>query len=165
MYLKTDKRFTVKIKLKILTCILTMTIAANIGCGQQTNVLQKDTNKSNTKIDTIQGQTVLKICDKMPQFVGGDEARINYIIKNIFYPQLSDGETWQSTIYVSFIIDTVGKIRNAYVVNPLKSGTYTKTEKECLKLVENMPDWIPAENNGKKVPVRFNMPFHFDPSQ
>jgi len=32
-------------------------------------------------------------------------------------------------------------------------------------MVLNMPDWIPGENKGEKVPVRFNMPIRFDPGQ
>ena len=164
MQLKTNKGYKIKFMLKILTYILTLTIPAKISYGQQTNLVQSDTNISYTIIDTIQGQTVLKVCDKMPQFVGGDEALIKYMTENIFYPKLSDGETWQSKIYVSFIIDTIGKIRNAYVANPLNSGTFTRIEKICINMVENMPDWTPAENNGKKVPVRVNIPFRFDPS-
>lgn len=145
----------------LLTCIL----LTNIALGQKGNLKNVDTTKVAKIIDTIQGQTVMTVSDKAPQFIGGDEARIKYLIKNLHYPQLSEGETWQSTIYVSFIIDTVGKIKNAYIINPLQKGTYTSIEKECIRFVENMPDWIPAEHNGKKVPVRFNMPFRFSPNE
>ncbi len=145
--------------------LLKFILLTNIVLGQKVNLKNVDTTKVAKIIDTIQGQTVLTVSDKAPQFIGGDEARIKYLSKNLHYPQLSKSETWQSTIYVSFIIDTVGKIKNAYIINPLRKGTYTSIEKECIRFVENMPDWLPAEHNGKKVPVRFNMPFRFIPNE
>ena len=164
MIFPTFNKYKIQSGLKIWAIIWGIIISANMAYGQQSDVAQVDSSRKNPILDTIQGQTVLRVCEKVPQFVGGNVALRNYLIKNISYPQLSDDEIVQSTIHVSFIIDTSGKIRSAYILNPLNGGTYTEIEKKCIKTVENMPDWIPAENKGKKVPVRFIIPFHIDPN-
>jgi len=168
MRLKSDKQNRIKFKLKILTSILhilTLTLTLHIGYGQQTNVLLTDTNKSFPIINTIQGQMVLNVCDKMPQFVGGDEAKIKYLLNAIRYPPLTDNEIFQSTVRLTFIIDTNGKVSNVSIIDKINYNDYSRIEKESIKAIENMPDWIPGENKGKKVPVRLKMPIHFEPSQ
>jgi TonB family protein len=117
------------------------------------------------KTDSLQGYAVLIVCDKMPQFKGGDEARIKYMIENVRYPVLNENEEWQGTVRLSFIIDTIGKIREVGIYGKELPETYSPIEKECVKMVLNMPDWIPGENKGEKVPVRFDMPIRFDPGQ
>jgi protein TonB len=116
-------------------------------------------------IDSVQGQVVLSVCEKMPEFKGGDEARIKYLTENIYYPTLKENEEWQSTVYLSCIIDTNGKIRDIVIIGKTNPDSYTPLEKECVKLVKNMPDWIPGEQEGKKVPVKLNLPIRFEPGQ
>ena len=38
---------------------------------------------------------------------------------------------------------------------------YPSFDKEVLRLIELMPNWIPGENNGKNVIVEYNLPFQF----
>jgi TonB family protein len=93
----------------------------------------------------------------MPQFVGGTEALSKYVKKNNQY--FSQNVTVEGKAFVSFIVTETGKITDVQIVK----GLYEPCDKEALRLIENIPDWIPAEQMGRKVrtkmilPIRFNM--------
>src|SRR3712207_4256071 len=83
--------------------------------------------------------------ESMPQFVGGTEALLRYLnMNNQYFPQ---NVTVQGRVFVSFIVTETGKVTDVQIVK----GLYEPCDKEALRLVENMPDWIPAEQMGRKV--------------
>jgi hypothetical protein len=63
-------------------------------------------------LDSLDGLPIYTIADKMPEYPGGEEARIKFFIENIHYPEIdsSDAAMIQSTVYGSFIIDTSGSL-------------------------------------------------------
>jgi hypothetical protein len=60
--------------------------------------------------DVYMGQIVYKVADKMPVFRNGDLDFMNYISKNLTYPEI-DKESYpiRSTFRVTCVIDTLGK--------------------------------------------------------
>ncbi len=75
------------------------------------------------------------------QFPGGKVAMRDWISlsrKNV-------AVNHREIVGVTFCIDTTGRPVNVGFVrvNPSR-GTLTEIEKEALRLIENMPDWIPA---------------------
>ena len=113
-------------------------------------------------IDTIEGQKVYKIVNKMPVYRTGEAELIKYIIENFKYPEPLDNDP-QYKVKASFVIDTFGKIRNECISKSYIKGTITPMELEFLKMLGKMPDWHPGEQNGKKVPVRIFLPVGFKP--
>ncbi len=102
-------------------------------------------------------KAVYSIVEEMPQYPGGDDARINFIVKNIKYPEAARNSNIQGTVYVSFVIDTLGKVTNAKIIRGIGGGC----EEEVLRLVNSMPNWIPGKQKGVPVNVLFNMPIKF----
>lgn len=95
--------------------------------------------------------------DRGPLYPGGDEARMDYIIKNAVYPADAKKAGIEGTVYVQFVIDEKGKVRNAKV---LKS-VYPSMDKIALDAVAKMPDWKPAIKDGKPVSYEMTMPIAF----
>ena len=58
---------------------------------------------------------------------------------------------------VAFVVDANGKIRNAKVVK----GVSEALDAEALRVIESAPDWTPAKQDGKNVPVTFTAPVTF----
>jgi periplasmic protein TonB len=115
--------------------------------------------------DSLQGQKILYInnCDIMPQFKGGDEARIKYLSENLKYPIALVPDTITTLkFFLSFIIDTNGKVNNVCLFFKAYKESYTDIEKEGIRVIENMPDWIPGIKNGRKIPVKIIMPFQLN---
>ena len=96
--------------------------------------------------------------DKMPEFKGGMDSLRKYIEENLTYPK---GHTVRGTMYVSFVIDTTGKVLDPKILRGIHNAD--ELDKEVLRVIREMPDWIPGENNGKKVKVRFNLPIRINP--
>lgn len=109
-------------------------------------------------IDTLEGQKVYKSVNKMPVYKTGEAELMKYIQENFKYPEPSDNDP-QDKVKASFVIDTFGKVRNECITKSYIKGTLTPMELEFLRILREMPDWNPGEQNGKKVPVRITLPY------
>ncbi|HMV13845.1 MAG TPA: energy transducer TonB [Chitinophagales bacterium] len=82
----------------------------------------------------------------MPQFPDGDAGLQEYIKTNTnFIPDTLVGK--KASVMVKFYINTLGDAKNPKVIktdNP-------SFELQTLLLVEGMPKWTPAKQNGKEV--------------
>ena len=103
------------------------------------------------------GTPIFTVVEEMPQFKGGDEARIKFLTENIQYPQLAKEEGIQGTVYVTFVIDEYGLVTGAKILRGIGGGC----DEEALRVVRKMPRWKPGKQSGKNVRVQFNMPIKF----
>jgi TonB family protein len=108
---------------------------------------------NNTPTDKIEFYLV----DEMPKYIGGDEARIQHLTENIHYPQYAKENGYSGTVYVTFIIDEKGMVKDVKLLR----GFYKSCDDEALRVVSIMPEWIPGKVDGKVVRVRFNMPVKY----
>jgi protein TonB len=106
---------------------------------------------------TVSGDEVFTVVENMPQFPGGEQARIKYMTENIKYPESAKKEGLQGTVYISFVVQKDGQIADAKVVR----GIGKACDEEALRVVNAMPKWKPGEQGGKTVRVQFNMPIKF----
>jgi len=105
----------------------------------------------------VTDSVVFSVVEEMPSFVGGEEARINYIGKNMVYPELALKNRVHGIVYVSFIVEKDGSISNVSLVRGIGSGC----DEEAMRVVKFMPKWIPARQRGKNVRVQFYLPLKF----
>lgn len=106
---------------------------------------------------TKKNDMVFDVVEVMPQFPGGQIAMLQYIMKNIKYPEQVMKEGIQGRVAVSFIVEKDGSISD---VKPILS-VHPLLNKEAVRVVESMPKWTPGKQNGKPVRVRFNVPVMF----
>ena len=99
----------------------------------------------------------LNVSDEMPQFPKGDKELLKYFSDNIKYPAKAKQNTVQGTVYINFIVSRKGKVLFPYVVRGIGSGC----DEEALRIIRNMPAWIPGKQKGKPVLVRYNLPVRF----
>ena len=79
--------------------------------------------------------------------------------ENLRYPNLH-GIRLEDKVYVSFVIDTDGKITNVKI----ERGEYPALNEEATRVVREIPKMIPASQNGRKVPMRMTIPVNFKTS-
>lgn len=96
--------------------------------------------------------------DKMPEYPGGQVALVKFLSKNIKYPSKYKKEKVNGRVFVSFIIDRTGKVTQAKIVKSLNE----ECDKEALRVITMMPNWIPGEKDGNKVNVQFGLPVNFE---
>ena len=96
----------------------------------------------------------LKIAEKMPEFNGDYMA---YMIEHTKYPEEAMEKKIEGRVMVKFVVTENGEVAMAEVV---KSPDPSLSE-AALEVVNDMPNWIPGENGGKKVPVYMYLPVSF----
>lgn len=99
-------------------------------------------------------QTVYDIVDQMPEFPEGDATV--WIANNIRFP--SDLETdAQSVVVCQFVVEKDGSIRNVTVLRSI----HPSLDKEAVRVIESMPNWIPGRKDGQPVRVKYTLPVKF----
>ena len=106
---------------------------------------------------TKKNDMVFDVVEVMPQFPGGQIAMLQYLMKNIKYPEQAMKEGIQGRVTVRFIVEKDGSISD---VKPILS-VHPLLNKEAVRVVESMPKWTPGKQNGKPVRVRYNLPVMF----
>lgn len=106
---------------------------------------------------TKKNDMVFDVVEVMPQFPGGQIAMLQYLMKNIKYPEQAVKEGIQGRVTVRFIVEKDGSISD---VKPVLS-VHPLLNKEAVRVVKSMPKWTPGKQNGKPVRVRFNLPVMF----
>jgi len=101
--------------------------------------------------------SAVNVADEMPQFPGGDAALLKYFSDNIKYPVKAKQNKTQGIVYVNFIVSRKGKVLFPYAVRGLGYGC----DEEAVRIIRNMPSWIPGKQKGKPVLVRYNLPVRF----
>jgi len=105
-----------------------------------------------------QGEEVFTVVEKMPEYPGGEEERVNFLVKNIKYPEEARKNGISGTVFITFIIEKSGEITNIKVLK----GVDEILDNEAIRVISIMPDWKPGMQRGKPVRVQFNMPIQFN---
>ena len=100
---------------------------------------------------------VFTLVETMPQFPGGDDARIKFLQKNIKYPKKAQKLGIQGKVFITFIVRADGKITDVKVLRGIGGGC----DEEAIRVIKMMPDWIPGQQKGINVNVQFNLPLNF----
>lgn len=94
---------------------------------------------------------------EMPKYKGGSTKLYEYIYGNIEYPELAREMGVTGIVYVNFVVRSDGSIDNVNITRGIGYGC----DKEVLKMMKAMPDWIPGEQRGRKVNVEYNLSVKF----
>jgi protein TonB len=100
---------------------------------------------------------IVPVPDIEPSFPGGEGAMMNWVAANVTYPELCREMGIGGMVYTEFVVNTDGSI---CLVKNLQSP-HDDLSKEAMRVVNKMPKWIPGEQAGKKVRVRFTLPINF----
>ncbi|MGH2644055.1 MAG: energy transducer TonB, partial [Chitinophagaceae bacterium] len=101
---------------------------------------------------------VFKFVEQMPSFPGGDGALMKYLTDHIHYPAMARENGIQGTVVVQFIVGPDGTIRDVTTVSKTLGGGL---EQEAMRVVKEMPKWIPGKQNGRAVNVQYSLPVRF----
>ncbi|NOU48316.1 MAG: energy transducer TonB [Bacteroidales bacterium] len=97
------------------------------------------------------------IVEQMPEFPGGAASMMKYIATNVKYPAMARETGISGNVFVSFVVNRKGEIKDVKVLRGIGGGC----DEEAIRVVMSMPNWIPGKQNGKPVPVQFNLPIKF----
>ncbi|MDL2223359.1 energy transducer TonB [Bacteroidales bacterium OttesenSCG-928-M11] len=102
-------------------------------------------------------QEVFSHVNIMPSFPGGDTSLKQWLQTNLEYPTSAMEFCIEGKVEVRFIVNPDGSISNAQI----KRGLTPDLDKEALRLINQMPDWVPGLLDGTSVPVWYSLPIIF----
>lgn len=107
---------------------------------------------------------IFDIVQNMPEFPGGMPGLMEFIHRNIRYPQAAKQSRLEGRIIVQVIIDKDGTVTQPIIlrsINPVLSVDTAFCE-EALRIVSIMPKWKPGNQHGVNLKVRFTFPIKFE---
>ena len=93
----------------------------------------------------------------MPEFPGGVEALMDYVGRNVKYPEEAKDKEIQGRVFVSFVIEKDGSVNEVKVLRGIGGGC----DEEAVRVIKAMPKWTPGKQKGKPVRVNYQIPINF----
>lgn len=91
------------------------------------------------------------------QFPGGLPAMFDYISDEVDYPKTARELGDEGSVMVQFVVSPDGSITNIELMNFVSP----ELDAEALRVVQEMPNWQPAQYNGRAVKSKVVVPIRF----
>lgn len=130
---------------------------------------------------------VFEVTEEPAQYPGGQAALMQFLAQNIRYPKIAAENGVQGRVLVQFVVEKDGSLSNFAVVkksgdtitknaqsgitvNALGSATeeskvpqeaFDALNAEAVRVLREMPKWIPAKQRGQEVRMRYTLPITF----
>ena len=137
--------------------------------------------------NAIHDDPIFEVVEEPAQYPGGQAALMQYLAQNIRYPKISAENGVQGRVLVQFVVEKDGSLSNFAVVkksgdtitknaqsgitvNALGSATeeskvpqeaFDAINAEAVRVLREMPKWIPAKQRGQEVRMRYTLPITF----
>ena len=139
--------------------------------------------------NAIHDDPIFDIVEEPAQYPGGQAALMQYLAQNIRYPKIAAENGVQGRILVQFVVEKDGSRSNFTIVkkaekiitsnvqeqdgitvnargtasedNKIPQEAYDALNEEAIKVILEMPNWIPAKQRGQEVRMRYTLPITF----
>ena len=102
-------------------------------------------------------QEIFQIVEEMPSFPGGEAKLMEFVAKNIKYPQIARETGIQGRVFVGFVVEPDGSISNVKLLRGIGGGC----DEEAMRVIKSLPKWKPGKQRGKAVRVSYQIPVFF----
>lgn len=169
--MKKEKTLKRRISAAVAAIVLTLTACGSAKTAQDSTPAPEaqqvaakadapTVNAPTEKADASQTDTDETVInpETMPSFPGGTAALLQYLMKNMKYPQYCREHGIKGKVIVSFIVNTDGSLTDITVVSPVDK----LLDEEAVRVISNMPKWNPGTQRGKPVRVKYSVPVNFN---
>lgn len=112
-----------------------------------------------TKEDVVveESKKVMSFVDEDAHFQNGHKDLMTYIQNNLEYPQYAINHNLKGKVYLKFVVDKNGKVQNVKVIR----GASPCLDREAVRVISEMPNWVPGKLEGMNVASYFQLPLNF----
>ena len=122
------------------------------------NIKEPETKREEVmKAEESETNDIFIYVKNMPEFPGGVIALKRYIAKHISYPASARENGIEGTVFIRFEITKSGKIGKT----ELQKGIDPLLDREAIRVIKTLPDFIPGMQGGKRVNVWYSVPVNF----
>lgn len=96
--------------------------------------------------------------EQMPVFPGGgSSALLSWVSRNIRYPAVAEENGIQGRVTCTFVVERDGSVADVKVTNSVDA----LLDAEAVRVLENMPSWVPGMILGEFVRLKYTIPINF----
>ena len=156
--------------------LITMMLAAMSLAG-----VAQVTDSTDVRKDTVERGPFQCVLEQMPEYPGGKNALIEYLSKNVKYPELASQYGVEGRVVMQFVVDVDGSLKdisakdckiNRFNTTKFSQETEARQQelkkqfallfaKEGARVIRKMPRWEPGRINGEAKRVRYTLPITF----
>jgi len=97
-----------------------------------------------------------------PSYNGGEKAMNDYLRDNLKYPAEARDRGNQGTVFVDFIVDSKGSVREVVASDVIGDDVDISLKEEAVRVVASMPGWNAGLQQKEAVDVSFSIPITFE---
>lgn len=164
MMMNQSKKRSWKSYLLLIPVLMVMLVA--VSCTKGTENPPENEQKYQAKLE----QKALKAnqvdvfpstanCDEVDEKMCFQKAIMNHLQGELTYPKELQEKGLNDRVYITFVIDKTGKVKDAKVERGGEKDELFRTE--ALRVVNTIPQFIPAKKDGKAVAMQFAVPIVF----
>ena len=142
---------------ELTTSDLSISVADVKGTNEETGVDIATLQDHKVIVDAEPEEKIFEVVEQPASFPGGDSAMMKWLNENIRYPVIAQENGIQGRVIIQFVVARDGSIDDIKVVR----GVDPSLDREAIRLVGEMPKWIPGKQGGTAVKVRFTLPIVF----
>lgn len=98
-------------------------------------------------VNPANADDVFIVVEKQTTFPGGQVAWSEFLSKNLTYPEQAKSMGIEGSVYLSFVVDEIGKVSDITVSRGVGAGC----DQEAIRMLQESPNWIPGEQRGRAV--------------
>ena len=100
---------------------------------------------------------LFQVVECMPEFPGGMKGCMDFIQKEMRYPEEAKNAGIQGRVHLQFIIEKDGTPAQPRIVR----SVHPLLDKEALRIIRQMPKWTPGKQDGRPQRVLYTIPIQF----
>lgn len=124
-------------------------------------VLAPDSTDTPVPDETVEGDKdfgdVFEVVEVQPQFPGGIEELSKFLSDNIRYPTEAQEKNIQGRVIARFVVEKDGSLSTFTVMR----GVDPLLDNEAIRVLKQMPKWIPGKQRGEVARVVITLPVVF----
>ncbi|MDE6544373.1 MAG: M56 family metallopeptidase [Muribaculaceae bacterium] len=135
----------------------TPAVASFIESTSQSVLSLPPDDKDKEKKAVYNEEEVFTAAEAMPQYPGGELELLNFVSKNVKYPEKAAKEGTQGQVVAQFVVTSKGKVVTPKIVRSVSP----EIDAEAIRVLSLLPDFKPGTVGGKPVAVWYTIPIRF----
>jgi protein TonB len=107
--------------------------------------------------EVLPDDTPVRFSSDKAEFPGGLTALYKFLSDRIVYPPVARELGIQGKVYIDFVIEKDGTVSNVIVLKGIGYGC----DEEAIRVIQSMPAWEAARQNGHRVRMAMTIPVKF----
>ena len=98
------------------------------------------------------------VVEQIPDYRFGMEGLAQHIKKYLRYPRQARKSRLEGTVYVGFLVDSTGVLRDFTIDQGLGGGC----DEEAVRVLRSTSPWVPGRREGRPIATRCVVPVRFE---